>query len=131
MTSVLLDKGATINAFDKKDRRAIHWAAYMGHVEVVKILVDHGAELNCRDKMVGSGSMAALVGRNDAYYVIIQETAPRAHCTLGIKVSVFEQCVSSNARFCCSAQCVGFVVLRGSFIPLSPSVRNIKHVEES
>jgi len=54
MTSVLLDKGATINAFDKKDRRAIHWAAYMGHVEVVRILVDHGAELNCRDKMVCS-----------------------------------------------------------------------------
>ena len=52
MTSVLLEKGATINAFDKKDRRAIHWAAYMGHVEVVRILVDHGAELNCRDKMV-------------------------------------------------------------------------------
>lgn len=52
MVSLLLDKGATINAYDKKDRRAIHWAAYMGHVEVVKILVEHGAELNCRDKMV-------------------------------------------------------------------------------
>lgn len=52
MTKLLLEKGATINAFDKKDRRAIHWAAYMGHVEVVKILVEHGAELNCRDKQV-------------------------------------------------------------------------------
>lgn len=52
MTKLLLEKGATINAFDKKDRRAIHWAAYMGHTEVVRILVDHGAELNCRDKQV-------------------------------------------------------------------------------
>lgn len=52
MVSLLLEKGATINAYDKKDRRAVHWAAYMGHVEVVKLLVDHGAELNCRDKMV-------------------------------------------------------------------------------
>ena len=52
MVNLLIDKGATINAYDKKDRRAIHWAAYMGHVEVVKILMDHGAELNCRDKMV-------------------------------------------------------------------------------
>ena len=52
MVKLLLDKGATINAFDKKDRRAIHWAAYMGHVDVVKLLVDHSAELNCRDKKV-------------------------------------------------------------------------------
>ena len=53
MVNLLIERGATINAYDKKDRRAIHWAAYMGHVEVVKILVDHGAELNCRDKQVG------------------------------------------------------------------------------
>ncbi len=52
MVKMLLEKGATINAFDKKDRRAIHWAAYMGHVDVVKILTDHGAEINCRDKQV-------------------------------------------------------------------------------
>jgi serine/threonine-protein phosphatase 6 regulatory ankyrin repeat subunit A len=52
MIKLLLDQGATINAFDKKDRRAIHWAAYMGHVEIVKMLVDHGAELNCQDKQV-------------------------------------------------------------------------------
>ena len=52
MVNLLIERGATINAYDKKDRRAIHWAAYMGHVEVVKILVDHGAELNCRDKQV-------------------------------------------------------------------------------
>lgn len=30
MVSLLLSRGANINAFDKKDRRAIHWAAYMG-----------------------------------------------------------------------------------------------------
>lgn len=30
MVRLLLSRGANINAFDKKDRRAIHWAAYMG-----------------------------------------------------------------------------------------------------
>ena len=30
MVNLLLAKGANINAFDKKDRRALHWAAYMG-----------------------------------------------------------------------------------------------------
>ena len=56
MTKLLLEKGATINAFDKKDRRAVHWAAYMGHVDIVKILVEHGAELNCRDKQVNNNN---------------------------------------------------------------------------
>lgn len=30
MVNLLLAKGANINAFDKKDRRALHWAAYIG-----------------------------------------------------------------------------------------------------
>lgn len=32
MVSLLLAKGANINAFDKKDGRALHWAAYMGEM---------------------------------------------------------------------------------------------------
>jgi ankyrin repeat protein len=52
MAQLLLEKGATINTFDKKDRRAIHWAAYMGHIDVVRLLVSFGAELGCRDKQV-------------------------------------------------------------------------------
>ncbi len=31
MVRLLLSRGANINAFDKRDRRAIHWAAYMGN----------------------------------------------------------------------------------------------------
>lgn len=30
MVKLLLSRGANINAYDKKDRRAIHWGAYMG-----------------------------------------------------------------------------------------------------
>lgn len=30
MVNLLLAKGANINAFDKKDSRALHWAAYTG-----------------------------------------------------------------------------------------------------
>lgn len=52
MVELLLRHGATINAFDKKDRRAIHWAAYMGRTDVVRALVAHKAELNVRDKEV-------------------------------------------------------------------------------
>ena len=67
MTKLLLEKSATINAFDKKDRRAVHWAAYMGHVDVVKILVEHGAELNCRDKQVNNNNNEKIRA-NIVYY---------------------------------------------------------------
>ena len=30
MAQLLLTKGAHVNAADKKDRKPIHWAAYMG-----------------------------------------------------------------------------------------------------
>ncbi|KTF77129.1 hypothetical protein cypCar_00047774, partial [Cyprinus carpio] len=50
MVQLLVSRGANINAFDKKDRRAVHWAAYMGHLEVMKLLVSHGAEVCCKDK---------------------------------------------------------------------------------
>lgn len=34
MVSLLLSKGANNNAFDKKDGRALHWAAFMGKSKV-------------------------------------------------------------------------------------------------
>lgn len=70
MAKLLLEKGATINAFDKKDRRAVHWAAYMGHTEVVRILVEHGAELNCRDKQVRSSQFREFL-ENIFKYVLV------------------------------------------------------------
>ena len=52
MVKLLLEKGANCAAFDKRDRRAVHWAAYMGHADVVELLYRSGAELNARDKQV-------------------------------------------------------------------------------
>ncbi len=49
-----------MNAFDKKDRRALHWASYMGHESVVKILLQSGAEVNVRDKDLYSPLHAVL-----------------------------------------------------------------------
>lgn len=50
MVELLIREGACVNAFDKKDRRALHFAAYMGHENVVKILLSSLAEVNIRDK---------------------------------------------------------------------------------
>ena len=38
MVKLLVAKGGTINAQDKKERRPLHWAAYMGEEEWQKCL---------------------------------------------------------------------------------------------
>src|SRR4029450_5598203 len=47
--TVLLDAGADINAVNEADFTAIHGAAFRGLNEVLKILVDRGANINARD----------------------------------------------------------------------------------
>lgn len=55
MVKLLLSRGANINAFDKKDRRAIHWAAYMGKIVIMWDFISNtiattplvGAKLMC------------------------------------------------------------------------------------
>ena len=47
--TVLLDAGADINAVNEGDFTALHGAAFRGLNEVIKILVDRGANINARD----------------------------------------------------------------------------------
>lgn len=50
LVELLIQHGASLNAFDKRDRQALHWSSYMGHEAIVKILLQFGAEVNIRDK---------------------------------------------------------------------------------
>jgi ankyrin repeat protein len=47
--TVLLDAGADINAVNEADFTVLHGAAFRGLNEVIKILVDRGANINARD----------------------------------------------------------------------------------
>jgi ankyrin repeat protein len=47
--AVLLDAGADINAVNEANFTALHGAAFRGLNEVIKILVDRGANINARD----------------------------------------------------------------------------------
>ncbi|MDO8794185.1 MAG: ankyrin repeat domain-containing protein [Vicinamibacterales bacterium] len=45
-----IDMGVEINAADKLGETALHTAAYLGHDQVIKYLVEHGASVNQRNK---------------------------------------------------------------------------------
>jgi ankyrin repeat protein len=54
MAELLLSQGCVVNACDKKDRRALHWAAHMGHEDVVRLLINHAADVNVKDRHVSA-----------------------------------------------------------------------------
>ena len=51
MVNLLIAKGANINAFDKKDGRALHWAAFMGkkRLKLYSSRTPHGTLLSRKD----------------------------------------------------------------------------------
>jgi ankyrin repeat protein len=45
-----IESGSDVNVTDpEKSLTALHMAAYNGHSEIVKLLIDHGATIDCRD----------------------------------------------------------------------------------
>ena len=50
MTEFLLRKGANVNATNKNHGTPLHLAAFVGHLEIVKLLAENGADLNAANK---------------------------------------------------------------------------------
>lgn len=48
MTVYLAELGCLINDRDKRDRSPLHFAAYRGHDELIKVLIAKGAEVDAK-----------------------------------------------------------------------------------
>lgn len=60
MVDLLLQEGASCNIHDKQERKPIHWASYMGYNDIIRLLVQSGADVNCLDKEVNTSLNLSL-----------------------------------------------------------------------
>jgi ankyrin repeat protein len=94
--TLLLDKGAEINAVNEGDFTALHGAAYRGLNEVIKILVDRGANINARDYRGRTAYRIAEGSKQSFQFQAYEETAAfikslGADTTLGVPGTVQER----------------------------------------
>ena len=94
--TVLLDAGADINAVNEADFTALHGAAFRGLNEVIKILVDRGANINARDYRGRTAFRIAEGSKQSFQFQAYSDTAAfikslGADTTLGVPGTVQER----------------------------------------
>jgi len=94
--TVLLDSGADIDAVNEGDFTALHGAAYRGLNEVIKILVDRGANINARDYRGRTAFRIAEGSKQSFQFQAYSDTATfikslGADTTLGVPGTVQER----------------------------------------
>ena len=73
MTKLLLKKGANINAADSQGWTPLMLAVYFDHIEIIKLLISHGADTGLKN-IDGKTATTFAMGRPHKE-IIIQELA--------------------------------------------------------
>jgi uncharacterized protein len=69
--TLLLNRGAQVDAADGEGVTPLVLAAYRGQIDVVKLLLEHGALVNARENRNGLSSLSHAVGRGDKELVAV------------------------------------------------------------
>ena len=65
-----LDQGADVNAIDEYAETPLHYASYNGHLNIVELLVSHGADVNITD--YNDGNTPLHIALQKCHKVIVE-----------------------------------------------------------
>ncbi|KAJ4461654.1 putative Protein S-acyltransferase 24 [Paratrimastix pyriformis] len=69
MVDFLISQGVEINTPDRKGQRPLHWAALTGNIQICKLLLDNGADVDARDN---NGYTSLIVAVQHGFLMLVQ-----------------------------------------------------------
>ncbi|KAJ7229573.1 ankyrin repeat-containing domain protein [Mycena haematopus] len=96
IVSILLDKGADINATGGIYGSALQAAAAGGHIEIVSILLDKGADINAAGEGYGIALQAAAAGGHTGIVSILLDKGADINATGGIYGSTLQAAAAGS-----------------------------------
>jgi cytohesin len=80
MVKILLERGADVDSTDTENMTALHLAAQMGHVGLVKLLISSGANANAVSKTYGETPLhLAVTSANAEVVKLLVENGADVH----------------------------------------------------
>jgi len=73
VAELLLDRGADVNARDKRHQTPLHETASLGRMAVVKLLLEQGTDVNARDKQYEAPCHQAIVNDHPLVAKLLEE----------------------------------------------------------
>lgn len=74
IASSLIDMGADVNVIDVNKDPALNWAAYYGNIALMRILINHGADLSMRSKHGTSLDVGLRLWHADSVMEVFRST---------------------------------------------------------
>lgn len=93
IVATLVEAGCHINIFNKGSRNALHTAAQNGHTDIVRILLDHHADMDYQD---ADGNTPLLLAGNYPKYICLWHCSQIPHWII-LRYVLFQVGTSTTA----------------------------------